>query len=154
MGISGCNRLCPPAMGHSLVVLFFLSMSIEDRPLLWMVVRSQIYCPKHILAYGSGKTHYSLIVGPGSFRTDWLEAEICGCLSTTLRLGLKCGGLESKFEQGPGPLDKSGMCWSCLCLGYKWGMCFLGAQLGYIDSRIAVSTWRCDLAIVQHHSKN
>jgi hypothetical protein len=36
----GCNRLCPMATGHSLVALFFLSMSIEDRPLLWMVVRS------------------------------------------------------------------------------------------------------------------
>jgi hypothetical protein len=23
MGISGCNRLCPTATGHSLVVLFF-----------------------------------------------------------------------------------------------------------------------------------
>ena len=40
MGIGGCNRLCPVAMGHGLVALFSLSMSIEDRPLLWMVVRS------------------------------------------------------------------------------------------------------------------
>jgi hypothetical protein len=40
MGIGGCNRLCPTAMGHSLVALFSLSASIEDRPLLWMVVRS------------------------------------------------------------------------------------------------------------------
>jgi hypothetical protein len=47
-----------------------------------------------------------------------------GGLSTTLRPGLKCGGLESKFRQGSGPLDKSGIGWSYLCLGYKWGMCF------------------------------
>jgi hypothetical protein len=40
MGIGGCNRLCPAATGHSLVTLFSLSMSTEDRPLLWMVVRS------------------------------------------------------------------------------------------------------------------
>jgi hypothetical protein len=33
MGIGGCNRLCPAATGHSLVALFFLSMSIKDRPL-------------------------------------------------------------------------------------------------------------------------
>jgi hypothetical protein len=45
-------------------------MSIEDRPLLWMVVRSQTYYPEHILAYESGKTCYSLIMGFGSFRTD------------------------------------------------------------------------------------
>jgi hypothetical protein len=69
MGIGGCTRLYPTAR-HSLVALFSQSMSIEDRPLLWMVVRSQIYCPKHILAYGSEKTHYSLIVGFGSFQTD------------------------------------------------------------------------------------
>ena len=40
MGIGGCNELCPAATGLSLVTLFSLSMSIEDRPLLWMVVRS------------------------------------------------------------------------------------------------------------------
>ena len=45
-------------------------MSIEDRPLLWMIVRSQTYYPKHILANGSGKAHYALVVGSGSFRTD------------------------------------------------------------------------------------
>jgi hypothetical protein len=33
MGIGGCNRLCPAAMGLSLVTLFSLSMSIEDHPL-------------------------------------------------------------------------------------------------------------------------
>jgi hypothetical protein len=40
MGIGGYNRLCPVTTGHSLVALFSLSMSIEDCPLLWMVVRS------------------------------------------------------------------------------------------------------------------
>jgi hypothetical protein len=70
MGIGGCNRLCPAATGHSLVALFSLSMSIEDRLLLWMVVRSQIYYTEHILAYESRKARYSLVVGFGSFRTD------------------------------------------------------------------------------------
>ena len=45
-------------------------------------------------------------------------------LSTILRLGLKCGGLESKFGRGPRPRDRSGMGWSRLCLGYKRGVCF------------------------------
>ena len=40
MGIGGCNRLGPAATGHGLVVVFSLSVSIEDRPLLWIVVRS------------------------------------------------------------------------------------------------------------------
>jgi hypothetical protein len=58
------------ATGQSLIALFFLSVSIEDHPLLWMVVRSQIYYPEHILTYGSGKARYPLIVGFGSFWTD------------------------------------------------------------------------------------
>ena len=70
MGYGGCDELCPAATGLSLVTLFSLSVSIEDSPLLWMVVRSQTYYPKHILAYVSRKARYTLVVGSGSFRTD------------------------------------------------------------------------------------
>jgi hypothetical protein len=70
MGIGGCNRLCPAATELSLVALFFLSVSIEDRPLHWTLVESQTYYPEHILAYMRGKAYYSLVVGFGSFRTD------------------------------------------------------------------------------------
>ena len=59
------------ATGLSLVTLFSLFVSIKDRPLLWMVVRSQTYYPEHILAYGSGKTYHSLVMGSGSFRTNF-----------------------------------------------------------------------------------
>ena len=45
-------------------------VSIEDRPLLWMVVRSQTYYPEHILAYESRKARYALVMGSDSFRTD------------------------------------------------------------------------------------
>ena len=40
MGYGGCDKLCPVAMGLSLVTLFSLFVSIKDHPLLWMVVRS------------------------------------------------------------------------------------------------------------------
>ena len=53
--------------GLSLVTLFSLFMLIKNRPLLWMVVRSQTYYPEHILAYGGGKTRCSLVMGYGSF---------------------------------------------------------------------------------------
>ena len=69
--IGGRNKLCPAATGPSLVTLFSLSVSIEDRPLLWMTVISQTYYPEHILAYGSGKTYHSLVMGFGSFRIDF-----------------------------------------------------------------------------------
>ena len=51
-------------------VAFVPPVSIEDRPLLWMAVRSQTYYSEHILAYGSGKVRYALVVGFGSFWTD------------------------------------------------------------------------------------
>jgi len=121
VGVIGC---APRPTRHSLVTLFSLSVSVKDHPLLWMVVRSQTYYPEHILAYGSGKARYALFLGSGSFRTNWLEAGKGGGLSTILRPGLKCGGLESKFGRGSRSLNRSGMGWSCLCLGYKWGMCF------------------------------
>jgi hypothetical protein len=54
MGIGGCNRLCSAATGHGLVALFSLSMSIEDRLLLWILVRSQIYYPNTYLLMGAG----------------------------------------------------------------------------------------------------
>ena len=33
-------------------------------------------------------------------------------------------GLESKFGRGPGPHDRSGTGWSCLCLEHKRDMFF------------------------------
>jgi hypothetical protein len=93
------------------LVAFVPPVSIKDRPLHWTLVKSQTYYPEHILAYGSGKTCYSLVMSSGSFWTDWLEAGIGGGLSTTLRPDLKCGGLESKFGRGPGTRDRSGAGW-------------------------------------------
>jgi hypothetical protein len=76
MGIGGCNRLCPVATGQSLVALFSLSASIEDRTLLWMVVRSQIYYLEYILAYGSGKARYSSWVLALFEPTDWRQGKV------------------------------------------------------------------------------
>ena len=52
--------------------------SIEDRPLLWMVVRSQTYYPEHILTYGSGKARTLLswvlaLSGPIDWRWGKME---------------------------------------------------------------------------------
>ena len=67
VGVRGC--VSRPTE-YSLVTLFFLSVLVKDRPLHWILVRSQTYYPEHILAYESGKARYALVVGPGSFRTD------------------------------------------------------------------------------------
>jgi hypothetical protein len=52
------------------LIAFVPPVSIEDRPLLWTLVRSQTYYPKHILAYRSRKTCYSLVMSFGSFQTN------------------------------------------------------------------------------------
>ena len=64
VSVTGC---VPRPTGLNLVTLFSLFVLIKDRPLLWMVVRSQTYYPEHILTYGSGKARYALVVGFGSF---------------------------------------------------------------------------------------
>ena len=77
VGVRGC--VLRPT-GHSLVTLFSLSVSVKDRPLHWTLGESQTYYPKHILVYGRGKTCYSLVMGFGSFRTNfqgsfWVEVQ-------------------------------------------------------------------------------
>jgi hypothetical protein len=74
-------------LGGSLIA-FVSPVSIEDRPLLWTLVRLQTYYPKHILAYGAGRlvTLLSWVLtlsGPTVVVDYWI-----GSLSTTLRPGL------------------------------------------------------------------
>ena len=50
VSVIGC---VPWPMGHSLVTLFSLSVSVKDFPLQWILVRSQTYYLKHILLMGA-----------------------------------------------------------------------------------------------------
>ena len=69
VGIRGC---VPRPTGHSLVTLFFLSMSVKDQPLHWVLGKSQTYYPEHILVYGHRKAHCSLVMGSSfSGLTNW-----------------------------------------------------------------------------------
>ena len=69
MGVTGC---VPWPTGLSLVTLFSLFVSIKDRPLLWMVVRSQTHYPKRILAYGARRLIMLLSWVSALFGlTDW-----------------------------------------------------------------------------------
>ena len=49
MGVRSCIAV---DAGHGLVTLLSLSVSVKDRPLHWVLGRSQTYYPKHILGYG------------------------------------------------------------------------------------------------------
>ena len=124
MGIGGCDQLCPTAMGLSLVTLFFLSMLVKDRPLYKTLGKSQTYYPKQILRYGRREDLLLSCRGFRLFFDRLIGGGDGGGLSTALSAGLRCGGLESKFGWGPGPLERRVMGWSYLCLGYKRGVCF------------------------------
>ena len=101
-------------------------MSVKDQPLHWVLGKLQTYYPENILRYG--RREYLLL----SRRGFWLFPDQLigggdgGGPCTALSLGLRSGGLESKFGRGPGPHDRRVMGWFCLCLGYKWGVYFWG----------------------------
>ena len=58
-------------------IAFVPPMSIEDHPLLWMVVKSQTYYPERMLAYGSGRLVMLLSWVPALFGpTDWRRRKV------------------------------------------------------------------------------
>ena len=121
VGVRGC--VTRPTE-HNLVTLFFLSVSVKDRSLHWILVRSQTYYPEHILIYGSREGSLLSYHGFRLFPDRLIGDRDGGGLSTALSPKLRSGGLESKFERGPRPLDKRVVGWFCLCLGYKRDVCF------------------------------
>ena len=52
LGIVGVRGCVAVDVGHSLVTLLSLSVSIKDRPLHKTLDKSQTYYPEHILGYG------------------------------------------------------------------------------------------------------
>ena len=105
-------------------IALVLPVSVKDRPLHWVLGKSQTYYPKHILGYGRREDLLLSCHGFWLFSDRLIGGGDGGGLSTTLSPGLRCGGLESKFGRGPRPLDRRVVGWSCLCLGYKRGVCF------------------------------
>ena len=106
MGIGGCKRLCPAATGHSLVTLFSLSVSVNDRPLHWTIGKSQTYYSEHILGYGRREDLLLSCHGLRIFLDRLLGWFLGGGPSTALSPRLRGGSLESKFGREPGPHDR------------------------------------------------
>ena len=105
-------------------------MSVKDRPLRWVLGKSQTYYPEHILVYGSRKGLLLSCHGFRLFPDRLIEARDGGGLSTTLSPGLMCGGLESKFGRRPGPRDRRVVGWSCFVPRVQAERVFQGTQLG------------------------
>ena len=84
---------------------------------------------------GAGKAHCSLVVGSSSFPDQLIGGGDGGGLSTTLGLGLRCGGLESKLDGDLDPLTEEWWVGPACAWGTS-GASVLGYLAGHIDSRI------------------
>ena len=131
LGTGGCKGLCPAANRALLGYTFSLSVSIKDRSLhkaSWASHRFIV--PSAYLGMGAGKTCCSLITDLAlSGPTDWGGdgRDPCTTLSPELRSGAWSPNLDGDLDTR----DRRVMGWSCLCLGYKRGVCFWGTQLGH-----------------------
>ena len=134
VGIMGC--VLRPTR-HSLVTLFSLSLSVKDRPLHWTLGKSQTYYPKHILGYGRREDLSLSCRGFWLFSDQLIGGGDGGGLSTALSLGLRSGGLGSKFGRGPRHPGQEGDGLVLLVLGVQAGRVFSGYLAGHIDQRIA-----------------
>ena len=76
MGYGWCDELCPTAMGLSLVTLFSLSMSIEDRPLLWMSGHRLIILSTYLLMGAERLVTLLSWVPALSELTDWRRRKV------------------------------------------------------------------------------
>ena len=121
-----------------MVTLLFLSMSVKDRSLHKALGKSQTYYLEHILGYGRLE---DLLLSCRGFQlfSDRLSRFLFGgggpC--TTLSLGLRGGGLKSKFGRGPRTPRQEG---DGLVLLVPWVQAehvFSRYPAGGIDSRIA-----------------
>jgi hypothetical protein len=140
--------LCPSAKRLSLVTLFSLFVSIEDRPLLWMVVRSQTYYPEHILAYGSGKARCSLVVGFYLFPNRLIGGGERWRSKHHSEARSQVWGLRVQVWTGTWTPRQE---WNGLVSfvpRIQARHVFRGTQLGCIGSRIEVSVRQYDLAMV------
>ena len=105
-------------------IAFVPPVSVKDRPLHWVLDRSQTYYPEHILRYGHREDLLLSCHGFWLFPDRLLGWFLGEGPSIALSPGLRSGGLESKFEREPGPHDRRVVDWPCLCLRYKRGVCF------------------------------
>ena len=81
-------------------------MSVKDRPLHWVLGKSQTYYPEHILVYGRREDLLLSCRVFLLFLDRLIGSGDGGALSTSLSPGLRSGGLESKFGRGPRPRDR------------------------------------------------
>ena len=90
--------------GHSLVTLLSLSMSVKDRPLHWVLGKSQTYYPEHILGYGRRKDLLLSCCGFRLFSNRLIGGGDGGGPCTTLSPGLRAGAWSPCLDRDLDPM--------------------------------------------------
>ena len=138
MGVRGCVTA---DVGHSLVTLLSLSVSVNDRPLHKALGKSQTYYPEHIFRYGCLEDLLLFYRGFQLFPDRLLGFLFCGggpC--TALSPGLRGGGLESQFGQRPRHPGQESDGLVLLVPGVQAGRVFSRHLARHIGSRIAAES--------------
>ena len=128
VGVRGCVAV---DAGHGLVTLLSLSMSVKDRSLHKPSSQvTDLLSRAHTWVWALGRLVTLLSWVLALFGPTVTVVFGLGGPCIALSLGLRGWGLEFQFGRGPGPHDRRVVGWSCLCPGYKRGVCFRGTQQG------------------------
>ena len=120
-------------VGHSLVTLLSLSVLVKDR-LLHKPLRQVTDLLSRAYTWVWALGRLVALLSRIQLFPDRLIGGRDGGPGTTLSLGLRSGGLESKFGQGPGHPGQEGDGLIMLVPGVQVGHVFSGYPAGGIDS--------------------
>ena len=109
--------------------------------------KSQTYYPEHILGYGRREDLLLSCRGFRLFPDRLIGGGDGGGPCTTLSLGLRSGGLESKFGRGPRHPGQEGDGLVLLVPRVQAGHVFSGYLARYIGSRITAESVRLVLTL-------
>ena len=132
VGVKGC--VLRPT-GHSSATLFPHLCQLRTGRCIWLQASHRLIIPSTYLCMGAGKTCCSLVVDLAlSEMTDQKQGGGGPC--TALSLGLRSGGLESKFGRGPRHPGQESDGLVLFVPRVQVGRVFLGHLAGHVDSRI------------------
>ena len=120
VGVRGC--VLQPT-GHSLVTLFPSPCRLRTGCCIGFYSGHRLIILSTYFLMGAGRL-VALLSRIRLFLDRLMGRGDGGGPCAALSPGFRGGGLESKFGWGPGHLDRRMVGWSCLCLGYKRGICF------------------------------
>ena len=108
---------------------FFLVWSVKDWHCNGREASHRSIVPSTYLGMGAWKTCCSFVMDPSLSEPTVRVFFVEEVLAPHWLQDSGAGAWSPSLDGDLGPPDKRVMGWSCLCLGYKRGVCFWGTQL-------------------------